>query len=540
MTTTNLFFKKRVIHSEGKNLISKSDSLDWVWQLAAMSSWGLRCVGLGILWMGVGQLMGQDSTWTEYRYAEGVVSSEGYMVDGQPAGYWRSFYPDAKRKSEGNWRGGKLEGEWVFFDSKGRLETTLSYASGRKQGTEFKWDSTGTLRACLPWKQDTLDGVEQSFDENGIETQTIPWQKGKREGIATDYAVEGEGKGRIIRRKGYRGDLLRWVEDINRNDDQGRKTGKWMTFWPSGLVRLEGPYLRGLKEGVFKQFSRRGDLEKTMTYHLGKLVEDAPEAIALDIRQTFHDNGEVANVGPWRNDTPMGTHRYFDREGHLVEVKVFRDGALAATGMLDEFGRRTGPWTLFWKDGSVRAKGEYAEGLQEGEWQFFDRDGRLEQQGGYRAGEWHGRWKWFYPGGELHRDERYRKGKEEGAFIELSQNGDTLARGDYERGLKQGAWVEHVNDDRKEGKYLDGDQDGLWVHYGPNGVVRFKGAFVAGVPTGEHQWYWFSGMRSVIGDHKGGQREGNWRYFDESGLVQLVRQYKAGRIVKVNGSKTDR
>ena len=95
MTTTNLFFKKRVIHSEGKNLNSKSDSLDWVWQLAAMSSWGLRCVGLGILWMGVGQLMGQDSTWTEYRYAEGVVSSEGYMVDGQPAGYWRSFYPDA-------------------------------------------------------------------------------------------------------------------------------------------------------------------------------------------------------------------------------------------------------------------------------------------------------------------------------------------------------------------------------------------------------------------------------------------------------------
>ena len=31
-----------------------------------------------------------------------------------------------------------------------------------------------------------------------------------------------------------------------------------------------------------------------------------------------------------------------------------------------------------------------------------------------------------------------------------------------------------------------------------------------------------------------------WRYFDENGVVRLIRQYKAGRIAKVNGAKTDR
>ena len=52
-----------------------------------------------------------------------------------------------------------------------------------------------------------------------------------------------------------------------------------MTFWSNGRVREEGPWERGLKEGVFKRFSRQGDLESTETWHRGELVEDAPEAV---------------------------------------------------------------------------------------------------------------------------------------------------------------------------------------------------------------------------------------------------------------------
>ena len=142
--------------------------------------------------------------------------------------------------------------------------------------------------------------------------------------------------------------------------------------------------------------------------------------------------------------------------------------------------------------------------------------------------------------GKLHRRRRYRKGREDGSFVELSLDGDTLARGVYERGLKQGPWIEHVENDRKEGVYLDGERDGIWRHFDAEGAKRFEGEYVAGIPMGEHTGYWSGGTRAWVGSYSGGLPEGNWRYFDETGMVRLIRQYKAGRITRVNGAKTDR
>jgi len=511
-----------------------------VWQLASMF-WHRNFPLVLLLFVGVCQVAGQDSTRVQYRFPSGGVSSEGWLVNGIPEGFWQSYHEDGTRKSEGNRRQGQLEGEWIFYDEQGRVETTLRYEQGVKQGEEIRWDTTGVQRRIRPWNADVLEGEERVLDDRGIVVATIPWTNGVKEGVALDFAQdEAEGPGRIIQRSGYRDDLLRWVEEVNRFDDQGRKTGKWMTFWSNGRIREEGPWERGLKEGVFKRFSRQGDLESTETWHRGELVEDAPEAVVLDVRKTFHANGEVSRSGPWREDTPMGTHRFFDEMGHLVEVKVFRDGVLTATGMLDSLGRRTGPWTEFWPEGELKASGPYAEGLRDGEWQFFARDGRLEQEGGYRAGQWHGRWIWYHPDGAKHRDERYRKGREDGEFTEWSASGEVLAIGLYERGQKQGPWVEHVNDDRREGAYVEGERDGQWVHLNSEDQVVFEGAFVAGIPSGEHVGYWPTGIREWVGSYKGGLRDGNWRYFDGSGNVTLIRQYDAGRIVKVNGTKTDR
>jgi antitoxin component YwqK of YwqJK toxin-antitoxin module len=488
----------------------------------------------------LGGLRAQDSTESVYRYADGAISSQGLLIDGVPSGYWVSFHPNGTRKSEGNWREGELDGEWVFYDEKGRLQTTLSYDQGKKEGEELKWDTLGVKLRSLPWQRDTLVGEQREFNAQGVEVARIPWRGGKKEGVALEFAMEQGQQGRIIRRMGYRDDLLRWVEDVNRLDDQGRKTGKWMTFWPNGRVRREGPFERGLEEGVFKYFSRNGDLERTETYKRGEIVEDAPEAVVLDLRKTFHSNGEVSRVGPWRENDPMGTHRFFDEEGHLVEVKVFREGVLNASGTLDSLGRRTGQWTLYWNDGTPKAEGGYENGKREGSWRFLRLSGSVEQEGEYRQGEWHGRWRWYHLNGAVHRDEKYRKGRENGEFMELSSTGDTLARGEYERGYKQGPWMEHVNDDLREGNYLDGEADGVWQHTDSDGNLRFEGSFVAGIPTGQHVRYWPNGIRSSVGSYEGGLPDGNWRYFDVNGVVRLTRQYRAGVIFKVNGAKTDR
>ena len=85
----------------------------------------------------------------------------------------------------------------------------------------------------------------------------------------------------------------------------------------------------------------------------------------------------------------MGTHRFFDEEGHLVEVKVFRDGVLSATGMLDSRVAEQGPGRSLAEE--LRHRGRM-RGIARWRLAIFYRDGRLEQEGGYRAGQWHGRW----------------------------------------------------------------------------------------------------------------------------------------------------
>ena len=189
-----------------------------------------------LLFVGVCQLAGQDSTRVQYRFPSGEVSSEGWLVSGVPEGFWRSYHEDGIRKSEGNRSGGQLEGEWIFYDAKGRVQTTLRYEQGAKQGEEIRWDTTGVQRRIRPWKADVLDGEERVLDDRGILVGTIPWTAGVKEGVALEFARDdAEGLGRIIKRSGYRDDLLRWVEEVNRFDDQGRKTGKWMTFGPMAV-----------------------------------------------------------------------------------------------------------------------------------------------------------------------------------------------------------------------------------------------------------------------------------------------------------------
>ena len=301
-------------------------SLGLVWQLASMFAPRILTL-IAALFLGGMMAWSQDSTQVQYRYPSGAVSSEGWLVNGIPEGYWRSFYADGTWKSEGNRLRGELEGEWVFYDEAGRVQTTLNYVGGQKNGEEIRWDSTGVQRRIMPWTLDALQGEERVLDERGTLVETIPWDNGKREGVALGFATDAnQERGRIIRRMGYRNDLLRWVEEVNRYDDQGRKTGKWLTFWSNGRIREEGPWERGLKEGVFKRFSRQGDLEGTETWHRGELVEDAPEAVALDLRKAFHPNGEVSRSGPWREDTPMGTHRFLTNGGTWWRLRCFGKG----------------------------------------------------------------------------------------------------------------------------------------------------------------------------------------------------------------------
>jgi antitoxin component YwqK of YwqJK toxin-antitoxin module len=57
--------------------------------------------------------------FNKFYHANGVVSSEGNMVNGKPDGVWKSYFDTGVLKSEGNRINGKLEGIWSFYNEDG-------------------------------------------------------------------------------------------------------------------------------------------------------------------------------------------------------------------------------------------------------------------------------------------------------------------------------------------------------------------------------------------------------------------------------------
>lgn len=470
---------------------------------------------------------------TKFYYPNGVVSSEGTMVNGQPDGYWKTFYEDGGLKTEGNRKNFLLDSVWTFYRTDSTLERKISYSENIKNGLEQIFDEKGNIKEQFTYKNNIKDGEARTFYPTGELHMIIPFVNNKEEGKGKEFAEDG----RIISNITYRNGFIYAEEKINRYNSAGNRTGIWIDLHPNGKPKEEGNWTNNLRNGVFKFFNKKGELEKMEKYENGWLVTNDNETSIIDIRKEFHANGRVAVEGSYSNGKKHGTFRMYDENGNQVSAAVYDNEILLGEGMIDSIGLRQGPWKLFYPDGKIRAEGEYKNGLKEGAWTYFFGNGKTEQKGSYKEDLPVGAWKWFYTSGASHREELYRRGKEDGHAIEYDSLGNVITEGDYVDGLKNGKWYLTVNDHSEEGEYVDGERHGEWIWKYPNGEKAFVGEFQNGTPIGKHKYFYANGNNKMKGSYEGGELSGKWEYFKEDGTLDLEIEYEAGLAVKINGQK---
>lgn len=98
---------------------------------------------------------------------------------------------------------------------------------------------------------------------------------------------------------------------------RGKRTGEWVAYYENGQQRLVQWFDNGAREGIYRSWYANGRLEQDGNFHA-----DAEDALWT----TYHENGEL------------------ESQGHAIA------------------GRRTGHWIFRDEGGSVRAAGEYQEG----------------------------------------------------------------------------------------------------------------------------------------------------------------------------------
>ncbi len=499
---------------------------------------------LFVFFYSAGILRSENPDSLEYKifyYPNGNISSEGYLQDGKPDGYWINYYRSGVKKSEGKRTHFLLDSIWIFYDETGDTLKKITYRMGKKSGYLLKYfsrpDSVNTLKSKELYLEDQLYGDAFYYNEAGNLEKKVSYEESQKDGRVYYYTddlhivkVEEYIKGKEVR-----------SEIINQRDSSGRKTGMWKSFDEQGKLEKEEHFDEGVKEGIARYYDENENLIQQVEYQNNNPVKiiTSDESIQIRMEEDRYENGNLKYQGQYLDTLPVGTHRYYDKNGQLENAKIYSfEGILLEEGRVDEDGSKMGDWKLFYADGKLKAKGFYdSRGRKDRKWFFYFPNGQIEQEGTYSADRLHGEWKWFFENGELRKLETYLYGEKEGAYREYDKTGNLLVEGNYMQDVKEGEWTFASGDHHEKGQFFSGEKNGVWKSWYSDGQLCFKGNYVMGQPDGKHIYYYSDGTKKEIRYYDSGIRERIWIRYDESGNSLMVLAFKDGHLFRVNGEK---
>ena len=481
----------------------------------------------------------QKEGFTQYRYANGKISSEGTIRNGKPDGYWKSYNEKGILKSEGNRKNFELDSLWKFYDADGKLMVEISYSAGKKNGIKTSYLDKEVMKENF--RDDVKEGYTRYFYSDGKLKQEIPFVKGLEQGYGKEYGPDGTIITLTEYKRGFIVDRLR----INRRDNTGRKQGRWCIFYDQGSLKSEVTYRDDKKNGYYKEYAENGDLLKVLKYIDDEVQPEAREVTRPEVQNEYYPDGTIKVSAMFRNGVPDGIRREYNPDGTVQHSWLYSNGTVVGEGIEKDDGNRDGPWKDYYPDGKIKSEGNYDNGKQVGEWKYYHQNGNIEQTGKFsKTGKFDGTWKWYFDNGGLLREEKYRNGKRDGLSTEYDESGKVNAEGEFADDKEDGLWFEITGDCMIRGTYRDGLRNGMWYNYylNPNGtatdtVCFFKGSFIEDNPDGKHIYYWENGNVRDEGSYVNGRKEGDWYKFNSDGTLFMTITYKQGVETRFDGIK---
>lgn len=307
-------------------------------------------------------LSAQDSViqnvYQIFKYPSGKISSEGIMRNGQPDGYWKTYYENGKLKTEGNRLNFQLDSTWKFYDETGKLNLIINYKKGVYHG--YRYSHVKDRIVMDLFENGVKNGISKELFEDSVLAKTIPFVDGLEDGISMDYAKDG----RIIGMTKYRNGFVVNQEYFNRFDGDGKKHGNWKEFFENGELKLEGTYRNGYKNGYFKYYDENGNLKSIEKYIDDILQKDPPELAQLEVRIDYYPDGKIKTVGSYKDSLAEGIRREYNTDGSIAMAYQMHQGIILGKGIIDEAGRRQGLWQDFYPEGNLLAIGNYVTELK--------------------------------------------------------------------------------------------------------------------------------------------------------------------------------
>lgn len=491
------------------------------------------------------QKSGAKGDFVSIRYQNGQVSSEGYMVNGKPDGYWKTYYVTGILKSEGNRKNHLLDSTWLFYNELGDTTERISYLNGKKNGYYLKYETAlvknTTRKNCIRSRElyvdDKKEGDAFYYYPDGLLYEIIHFKNNRRHGPGKEFDKNGV----LITLYQFSNDYMTEKLPLNRKDTRGRQ-GIWRDYTENGKLKSEHVYKNDLLDGYSKVFDLNENVSLSLLYRNDKLIKQKLEdTLNFEERISYYEDGYVKEKGYFKNSIPIGIHRIYNHDGKIIDGFIYGEsGKILSEGIIGEDGSKEGTWKNFYENGEVQSTGDYLNNRQNGPWKFFLRGGFPEQTGSFASGYISGEWKWYFYGGNLLRIENYNKGRRDGKYIEFSNWGDTLVNGSYQGGEMNGFWITRIGDIVEKGKYRNGLKDSIWCAYYGNGCLYYKGNYIQGNPDGKHLYFYDDAKIMEIQEYVNGIKEHTWKRFLPDGLLLIAVTYEHDMETRINGIRIER
>ena len=168
------------------------------------------------------------------------------------------------------------------------------------------------------------------------------------------------------------------------------------------------------------------------------------------------DNTVPQYKGRFKDDKPQGRFYFYYPSGKTKAVVDYENNGKLARSV------------MFHETGEIMGKGKYVNEKKDSVWTYYDRKGLISMKEPYKEGELHGEKIVYYTPNK-------RTGEDRIAEITNFKNG--VAHGEWKQYFTNGTV-------KAEGVFVDGNYDGTFTYYHPNGkkssVKRYKNAVLHG------------------------------------------------------------
>lgn len=423
-------------------------------------------------------------------YLEGTWK-DGFIVKGK---FYDHVKGDGKLRYDGQFKDGVFDGKGMMVMDHYDETYHGQFKKGKKNGDGVMKDENNIIILRGTWKNDILVYGKEYYDEsnkvlydghaNGYKTGEIVkhgkgtyWEdfNGNEYFVGTFKNNSKEGKGAVYKKDGNSPFYLKSEGIYKRNLLNGLATD----YWKSGKIEFKGQYVNGRRTGRGKRYhdNEKNTIEAEGNFLRGRLKGKA---------KTFYPNGKIHKEGIFDGSMKSGKKYYSSGTGYEIGnydfgrrhgmMKIYYDDKLYDKGKWDR-DYREGLHYMYHANGKLKFKGYYKRHSRDGKGKEYWENGNLKYDGNWKNDNYDGTGKKYYEDGKLAESGTFYSGR--------LKKGTKYYRFEYHVGTwnyrgMHGKCTEYWGLNKKKksvGVWKDGEKNGEFSIYFPNGKLEFKGRY---------------------------------------------------------------